>query len=262
MATGTGMRCTKFFPCVIPGFTPCGTCFLRCWAVFSPFIFTYFPLIDCAGGISHLSCSLQMPPKTRKRARKAPSISASPESPEPSLDDALVDRVADKLLSRLRGSSTAPDSQTSRPFFTASDHAMAGTSSSTGDQVLSALLTGTSPPGESPNGFAPPGGFVPISAPLGVHVALQIKEKIWRNEFVDIASLLPPSLLADQQADAAVTRTSAAKRTLPSPISHADYITALLTLASIRAERMPQDAVGLLKHIETVRPTVPFSTCL
>ena len=97
--------------------------------------------------------------------------------------------------------------------------APAAATATAGDQLLASLLSRN--PGES---IPPAGGMTPISAPLGVYVAMPFKEKIWRNEYVEISSLLPPPLRGDQRADAAVAHSS--KRAPgPNTVPHAEYVT-------------------------------------
>jgi hypothetical protein len=209
---------------------------------------------------------MQMPPRKRSRPQpELPSQRASPvDQSDADLDDALVDKIADKVLAKMTGiaSSTLPSSSSSAATMSRGpgDHAMAGTPSNTGDQLLSSLMMG--PLNTSEHSPPPPGGLVPISAPLGVYVPIAVKEKIWRNEYVEIFTLLPPSFLGDQQASAAVAgRGFLSKRNTTTSnftIPHSDYVTALMTLASIRAERMPHDAVGLLN---TSKQCEKFTNC-
>lgn len=119
------------------------------------------------------------------------------------------------------------------------------------NQALSQLL------GECPNAGTPhPGPSMPLrlSAPLGSHVNVALRSKIWCGEFIELSQLLPPT-----NASTPSTRTYAhsgkpkASEHSATAMPFTDFITAFHIFIAVRIERHPQDAAGLLKHLEAVR---------
>jgi hypothetical protein len=113
--------------------------------------------------------------------------------------------------------------------------------------------------GESPSALVqpPPYAYARLSAPLGAHVSVSLRAKIWTNDFVQLQELLPPNLtfmqLAANTAKAKPsTRASDGKATQPA-MSFADYLTAFHIYIAIRVQKYPHEAAGMLKHLEVVR---------
>ncbi len=87
-----------------------------------------------------------------------------------------------------------------------------------------------------------------ISAPLGLHVPSKMKCKIWEGKFIDLRQLLPDNSVSSDDES-----TSKPKDATKSPLSIHDFVEAFHIFISIRAERFPTDAPGMLKHLSTIQ---------
>ena len=114
------------------------------------------------------------------------------------------------------------------------------TPSATANAALQALL------GESNSPSAP----MRISTPLGAHVPVHRRERIWKGQFVELALLLPAYASFEEEEGDEKDKKRARK--LP-PLTIDDYSSAFHNFMSIRIMQHPQDACGMLKHLETVR---------
>ena len=119
-------------------------------------------------------------------------------------------------------------------------HAQASTDAA--NSALQAIL-GRPPPSAT---YSNARSIAPLSSPLGVHVASHTREKIARNEFVELAFLLPKYAHFDLASDGAQPKQSK----IP-PLSSADFATAFHTLIALRCVLHPTEAPGMLKHLET-----------
>lgn len=100
--------------------------------------------------------------------------------------------------------------------------------------------------------------FTPASCPLGAAVNAKLKAKIWSDQYVDLAQLLPSdkedtyTVTVSKQGGRPNFAVSPAGR--PKSIANIDQWTdAFAIYAAIRVERSPNEAGGLLKYLSTVR---------
>jgi len=100
-------------------------------------------------------------------------------------------------------------------------------------------------------------GIHSITLPLGCHVPLPIKNKIWQGEFVDLAALL-----CDQSTDResaptfVISPTGALSVTTPRPkniMSIEQWTDAFLVFTAIAGARHPERTPELLKYISIIR---------
>jgi len=87
------------------------------------------------------------------------------------------------------------------------------------------------------------------SAPLGSHLPLRLKQKIWSGQFLDLASLLPQAQVDDDECDAAPKP----KRPKPPPLSIAQFVSAFHIYISVTAEQFPHLAAPMIKHLSIVQ---------
>lgn len=86
------------------------------------------------------------------------------------------------------------------------------------------------------------------SSPLGFHLASTVKEKIWRDEFIDLLSLLPTSKeFLKQEKD-----KNEEDRRRPVARNFFNWLQAFFIYASILCEKFPERSVGLFHHIDTI----------
>ena len=81
-----------------------------------------------------------------------------------------------------------------------------------------------------------------------MHVSLRLKERIWAGQFVELALLLPGNAPVDDDNG----EQKKQKDTKLPALSVSQFDSAFRILIALRAERHPQDAPGMLKHLETV----------
>ncbi|ELU11268.1 hypothetical protein CAPTEDRAFT_213936, partial [Capitella teleta] len=81
------------------------------------------------------------------------------------------------------------------------------------------------------------------SSLLGVHVALEVRQKILQGKFVELHLLLPNKPMDNPKSDVKQARPN---------LSIGEFMTGFHTLAAIRTEKFPLEAPGLLKHAKTV----------
>lgn len=88
-------------------------------------------------------------------------------------------------------------------------------------------------------------------SPLGYHLTSAIKEKIWRQEFVELLALLPSSKDTSKQSDKKVDdKDDEKKRTAPK--SFFNWLQAFTIYASVMGEKQPQLCSGLFRHLEII----------
>ena len=90
-----------------------------------------------------------------------------------------------------------------------------------------------------------------FSTPLGAHVPSNIRAKIWNGQFVEMAHLLP-SYTAQDDTRNSKPDSKTQQKVEPKPLRLPDFAAAFRIFITIRAERSPQDAPGMLKHLDTI----------
>lgn len=94
--------------------------------------------------------------------------------------------------------------------------------------------------------------------PLGSHVPLKIKEKIWNNDFIDIGSLLPKNINIETWSvtfsSNEVTVNTKQNNTKQKHInSFTDWIEAFNIFMAIFIQRFPDQAPFMLKYISIIK---------
>lgn len=87
-------------------------------------------------------------------------------------------------------------------------------------------------------------------SPLGFHLSLTIKEKIWIQEYVDILSLLPSTkevLKSEKKSD---DKDDERKRVAPK--SFYNWVQAFSIYSSVLGEKHPHLCSGLFRHLESI----------
>lgn len=87
-------------------------------------------------------------------------------------------------------------------------------------------------------------------SPLGFHLPASVKEKIWRQEYVDILSLIPvpfKDLKSDKKQD-----DKEEERKRLAPRSFYNWVQAFCIYASILGEKSPHLCSGLFRHMESI----------
>lgn len=91
-------------------------------------------------------------------------------------------------------------------------------------------------------------------SPLGYHLSLVVKEKIWKNEFVDILSLIPSTSTSFKDSPK-VDKKSEEKeeeRKRFAPKSFYNWTQGFCIFASILGEKKPHLCSGLFRHLEII----------
>jgi hypothetical protein len=83
-----------------------------------------------------------------------------------------------------------------------------------------------------------------LSSPLGMHVPPQVRAAIKEGMFIEMSQLALPSAHTPSQGEK--------KQKPPVPMPMGEFSSLFHTYIAIRAESHPADAVGMLKHLETV----------
>ncbi|ELU02033.1 hypothetical protein CAPTEDRAFT_186455 [Capitella teleta] len=92
--------------------------------------------------------------------------------------------------------------------------------------------------------------FHRISAPLGAHVPVVVKAKIWGGRFFKMAHLLP----SFREVASETTEGHRATRDKPpQTLKLHEFVSAFHTFVSIRCERFLNAAPGMLKHMESIQ---------
>ncbi|OCT76054.1 hypothetical protein XELAEV_18031242mg [Xenopus laevis] len=93
------------------------------------------------------------------------------------------------------------------------------------------------------------GAYVSFAGPLGTHVKKEVREKIWKGEFVEIFSLLPleesVELKDDDKKDGKKEEEERSKRYRKIPKTFGNWLRAFCTLASIIGEKHPESCSPL-----------------
>ena len=100
----------------------------------------------------------------------------------------------------------------------------------------------------------------PISTPISQQVSNKIKKKIWKNQYIDLGSLLPRTAFTtstntnfSMQLDAKSTISLVPNQNLRKIYTIGQWTTAFIRFTAIYAERFPVEAPQLLKYAEIVR---------
>lgn len=185
-----------------------------------------------SGRVSRKVAKAPLPEKlsTRQASRKV--AKAQPESDL----DVLADKVCVKVLDRLANHfAPAPT-----PTNTLTTPAPVQAELSNIELPAPASMAASSLLGELPSS---PNEVALLSAPLGVHVAPEVRQKILQGKFVELHLLLPNKPMDNPKSDVKQARPN---------LSIGEFMTGFHTLAAIRTEKFPLEAPGLLKHAETV----------
>ena len=94
-------------------------------------------------------------------------------------------------------------------------------------------------------GLTPTSNAVRISAPLGSHVPIKIKQLIWADQFIDL------NVLISKPSSHSPEDKSEIKK--PSQLHIADWALAFQTLTAIVADQDPTAAPGMLKYMSVVQ---------
>lgn len=100
--------------------------------------------------------------------------------------------------------------------------------------------------GESALSASPAVAPTRLSTPLGAHVSPSLKGKITSGQFVDLPLLLPQYSHLEDQSERKNPRA------MPR-LSFLEFTSAFHIFIAMRVEAHPQEAAGLLKHLETVQ---------
>ena len=98
----------------------------------------------------------------------------------------------------------------------------------------------------------------PISTAISLQIPHKIKKKIWRNQFIDLAILLPRTHLSNNNTNFQLQLSSKAQLSLvPNQnrkiLSIETWTSAFLRFMAIYTEQFPMEAPQLLKYTEIVR---------
>ncbi|XP_068106058.1 uncharacterized protein [Hyperolius riggenbachi] len=116
-----------------------------------------------------------------------------------------------------------------------------------GEEVADKRETGSvSLANPNPSAISEPARALPISdtakgslyacfvEPLGFHLSMEMKEKVWRREYIDIFSLLPSARFQEQQRD------------------FSNWLQAFAIMASVIGEKTPDQCCALFCYLNTV----------
>lgn len=209
------------------------------------------------GHLLHSISFLQMPKAKDKTKGRPPAVRPPrrsrrnadlPPTPQPTAEATaqLVDDVTEKIWKKLQ--EHLPALQTPAPL-----QPMPSTSSASlevpsdgadiANMAISNFLGGKPTQPRQ-------GSHIRPSAPLGIHVPTKIKDRIWEEKFVEMHDLLSEN--ASYSSDEDDNNKKAKKRKTPSlPIW--EFIPAFDTFIAIRAQKFPNDAGPMLKHLHAIQ---------
>lgn len=97
----------------------------------------------------------------------------------------------------------------------------------------------------------------PISTPISAQIPHKLKKKIWRNQFVDLAALLPRSYSTNTNFSLQLSAKSlislVPNQAIKKIFNIESWTTAFLRFIAIYVEKFPMEAGQLLKYVEIVR---------
>lgn len=107
--------------------------------------------------------------------------------------------------------------------------------------------------------------LVSITSDLGANVLMSTQEKIWNNEYIDLAKLLHSDPAAENQQllvleDGQIKITNKSKDKKIASIS--EWTDAILIYAAIYLKRFPQHVQGIIKYISSIRLGASRSTTM
>ena len=180
-------------------------------------------------------------PRTSKRARKGHPSAPPPQSQDPTDSGLSSETIIDGIYDRMKRDGllpTTPQQVDSAPERAPSDATQV-------DQALAKLLSGEPQEVASPDPAVSAKAFAPLSA----HLSSNIKQKIWANQFIDMATLLPDYQDSDNEEE---KEKSKVKKNVKK-LNIYEFSTAFQIYISTMAERHPDYTSGLLKHLATVQ---------
>lgn len=89
-------------------------------------------------------------------------------------------------------------------------------------------------------------------SPLGFHLPVAIKEKIWKGEFLDLLSLLPVSKEFLSKLDKRSDDNMEDARRRPVSRSFFNWLQAFCIFSAVMGERHPEKCAGLFQHLEHI----------
>ena len=99
----------------------------------------------------------------------------------------------------------------------------------------------------TPEPFPPP---MRASAPLAAHLPNRVKDRIWANSYISMATLLPSYECDSDDESKLKDRTKRHKATL---LTISDFSTAFQIFIAAMSEKNPEHTAGLLKHLATLQ---------
>lgn len=100
------------------------------------------------------------------------------------------------------------------------------------------------------------GAYVSFAGPLGTHVKKEVRERIWKGEFVEIFSLLPleesVDLKDEDKKDGKKEEEERSKRYRKIPKTFGNWLRAFCTLASIIGEKHPERCSPLFCYLDGI----------
>ncbi|OCT76554.1 hypothetical protein XELAEV_18031757mg, partial [Xenopus laevis] len=98
--------------------------------------------------------------------------------------------------------------------------------------------------------------YVSFAGPVGVHLKLETKEKIWKGEFVEIFSLLPleeaVEVKEDDKKEGKKEEEERAKRYRKIPKTFGNWLRAFCILAGVIGEKHPQKCSALFCYLDGI----------
>lgn len=117
--------------------------------------------------------------------------------------------------------------------------------------VVKSVLSSMGVSGVAPNSTPPPGGALWAVAPTGTHLPEETKEKIWRREFIDFLTLVPPDR---ETIDKSRRVDVSAQGEKPKQLlrTFGNWLQGLCAYAGVLCERFPELATSLLCYLDLI----------
>ena len=201
-------------------------------------------------------------------------IQTQPISTQPQLTIPVAQPVQDQIamMSNNPYMATAPTDIQNLQFGQLQQHHVADSTSSSDDSSTSSDEDNINTLGQNfverqytpfqgiNMGSTQPQYVEPISTPISQQVSNKIKKKIWKNQYIDLGSLLPRTTFSTStntnfslQLDAKSTISLVPNQNLRKIYTIEQWTTAFIRFTAIYAERFPVEAPQLLKYAEIVR---------